>query len=201
MKLELGLGDVLRASDVTRWQIVNVHRPQSVAEHTFNVAMIALRLAKSQDAPTRAEVMMWALLHDLSEVVLGDIATPVKYLTGMKEKLVELEQSMSYLDHPLDGLKVRPAVKKLVKQADLIESILYLDRAGADSAHVRQVKSGLTDRLDRESWALYHDIRREQDNPLTMDRLAEVYRAKETRAEDQRQAEEGLAQDPRSLSV
>lgn len=71
------INDILRASGVTRWHIVRTVRPQSLAEHTFDVTMIARAIAKIAGYDD-AEITKAALLHDLDEVVTGDFPTPTK---------------------------------------------------------------------------------------------------------------------------
>lgn len=71
------INDILRASGVTRWHIVRTVRPQSLAEHTFDVCMIARAVAKIAGYDD-AEITKAALLHDLDEIVVGDFPTPTK---------------------------------------------------------------------------------------------------------------------------
>ncbi len=71
------INDILRASGVTRWHIVRTVKPQSLAEHTFDVTMIARAIAKLAGYED-AEITKAALLHDLDEVVTGDFPTPTK---------------------------------------------------------------------------------------------------------------------------
>lgn len=71
------INDILRASGVTRWHIVRTVRPQSLAEHTFDVVMIARAIAKNAGYDDY-EIIKAALLHDLDEIVTGDIPTPSK---------------------------------------------------------------------------------------------------------------------------
>ncbi|MCK4898577.1 MAG: HD domain-containing protein [Anaerolineales bacterium] len=52
-------------------------RPQSLAEHTFDVTMIARAIAKIAGVDDY-EIIKAALLHDLDEIVTGDIPTPTK---------------------------------------------------------------------------------------------------------------------------
>jgi 5'-deoxynucleotidase YfbR-like HD superfamily hydrolase len=71
------INDILRASGGTRWHIVRTVRPQSLAEHTFDVTMIARAIAKIAGYEDY-EITKAALLHDLDEIVTGDIPTPTK---------------------------------------------------------------------------------------------------------------------------
>lgn len=82
MTYSLSIQDKLRAASVKRWHIVATARSQSVAEHSFNVAMIALELCRKLPCATavglEAEIMHIALHHDLDEVIEGDIPSPQK---------------------------------------------------------------------------------------------------------------------------
>ena len=94
MTYELSVNERLRASHVKRWHIVNTIRTQNVAEHSFNVAIIADELqhrlieAFGTDIlpPVyhrdrmlwERDVLMIALTHDLDEVFTGDIPASVK---------------------------------------------------------------------------------------------------------------------------
>lgn len=71
------INDILRASGVTRWHIVRTVRSQSLAEHTFDVTMIARAIAKLAGVDDN-EIIKAALLHDLDEIITGDIPTPTK---------------------------------------------------------------------------------------------------------------------------
>jgi len=71
------INDILRASGVTRWHIVRTVRPQSLAEHTFDVTMIARAVAKIAGYDDY-EITKAALLHDLDEIITGDFPTPTK---------------------------------------------------------------------------------------------------------------------------
>ena len=64
---------------VTRsgWAMRGVPDPESVAEHSWGVAVLALVLAQESGAPLdRGRLLTTALLHDLQEVVTGDIPSP-----------------------------------------------------------------------------------------------------------------------------
>lgn len=72
--------------------------PQSGADHAFRVTMIALQIVddynyrqkRKSDQISREEVLMKALLHDVEESVIGDIPSPVKYMTPEFRKAVKL---------------------------------------------------------------------------------------------------------------
>lgn len=70
---------------------VPTDRCESVAEHSFGVAMLALLLLESQ-TPTldKAKVLSMALIHDLGEVYAGDF-TPADDIAAEEKSTLERE--------------------------------------------------------------------------------------------------------------
>lgn len=59
------------------WLMRGVPDPESVAEHSWGTAFLALVLSASVDEPLdRGKLLTIALLHDLPEAVLSDVPTP-----------------------------------------------------------------------------------------------------------------------------
>ena len=119
---------------INRWPLMRNVQQENVAEHSQQVAIIAhvLALIKNlkfdgQLNPDKAAVL--ALYHDCSEVLTGDLPTPVKYFnpniakeykiieTAAEQKLLEmLPEEMQSLFAPLiDSGKMDPEYKKIVK--------------------------------------------------------------------------------------
>lgn len=75
---------VNRMKLIDRWALMNNTTKENIAEHSHSVAVIAHALAlignkkfgKSYDAQ---RVAVLALYHDTTEVITGDMPTPVKY--------------------------------------------------------------------------------------------------------------------------
>jgi hypothetical protein len=151
----LTIRDKLRASSVNRWHTLgNINRTQNVAEHSFNIALLAeellTRLYKSIDAyPSTDElyqVMRYAILHDLSEVLLGDQPSPSKtflsnhidnfsaILHKMERicvpELVELDET--FKRHPLLGI--------VCKACDCIEAYHFITINGNSSGDIEHVQ-------------------------------------------------------------
>lgn len=144
-KIRLTLADVLRAADVNRWQIVRMTRHQSVAEHTFNVMLVALDIAEAMGFKDRYAIMQCAMMHDIPEVLTGDIATPTKRVLEVSDRLDAIEGRVEYL-----GIKTKdydPMVRHIVKLADLVESAVFLHHFGVGK-HAEHVLDQLNKRIE-----------------------------------------------------
>ena len=73
-----------RMKYIERWALMRNARTETLSEHTLDVAMIAhalcvignVRYGRRLDADRAA---MIGLYHDASEIITGDMPTPVKY--------------------------------------------------------------------------------------------------------------------------
>jgi putative hydrolases of HD superfamily len=85
------------------WLVAGIHAPESVAEHSFRTAVIALVLAHLEGAdPLRAATL--ALVHDLPETRIGDVpAVGRGYVTTAAPEQVAADQT-SGLPPTLAGL-------------------------------------------------------------------------------------------------
>lgn len=83
-----------RLSSLTRFSMERLSCPESVLEHTGFVSLFSLVLAVEVNAiePGRldvATVCSKALLHDIDELVTGDIPRPTKYSSARSKELFE----------------------------------------------------------------------------------------------------------------
>lgn len=84
-----------RMKYIDRWGLMNNTRTENISEHSLEVAMLAHALVSIADArlgenlsADRAAVI--GIFHDASEIITGDMPTPVKYynpaiMTAYKE--------------------------------------------------------------------------------------------------------------------
>jgi 5'-deoxynucleotidase len=114
-----------KLSHVKRWSIVRTIQSQSVAEHSYRVALIAARLAllafepRHRDAAL-ARVYDYALRHDAVESITGDIPTPAS-------RFIDKERIEGQLEVYIGAIPdVSPEVERIVKIADLLEAVLFL---------------------------------------------------------------------------
>jgi len=64
------------AGAVKRYHTMRVHEHQSLAAHSWGIAMI---LAAICDEPPSGELLLAALTHDLAEIETGDVPAPMKW--------------------------------------------------------------------------------------------------------------------------
>lgn len=132
--MKFTIQDKMRSGHVKRWQIVRVGREQTIAEHMYLVyhivAEICDRMGVGGERKDRA--VRWALMHDLPEVITGDIATPTKQAMRQaipgKDPLrnVELSLDSDYRELYVHLKKHDAMALDIVKAADLIEAIDFL---------------------------------------------------------------------------
>ena len=73
----------LKAIPRMGWRVRGVRNGESVAEHSYAVALIAMLVADRLDIDIdRAKLLKIALVHDLPEHMLGDIHAPATRLLG-----------------------------------------------------------------------------------------------------------------------
>jgi 5'-deoxynucleotidase len=127
------LQDLLALSHVPRWGVVPTTRPQSVAEHSFRVAAIAMEICRAlngEQLPSATiieyHVVLWAIIHDAPEAETGDLPSTVK---GAFPGLKSIEMGacpwmnrMQAITHPLE--------RAIVGVADKIEAILFIREWG-----------------------------------------------------------------------
>lgn len=137
---------IARMSFINRWALMRNVKNENLAEHSFQVAVVAHMLAlienkycgKNIDVGNVAVV---ALYHDAAEIFTGDLPTPVKYFNDdiakaykhlehlAEDKLVDF-MPREFVDdfRPLISSKaVDPEVKRIVKDADTICAIIKCD--------------------------------------------------------------------------
>lgn len=119
----MNLREQLRLQEVQRYPISYVNRPQSVAEHSYNVLLIAMWLVEEAGDPElTGEVILYSIHHDMLEVKTGDIPSPFK-----RDLRLRCPDVVEYLD----GKDFIPnEVKGIVKLADCLEAIYYIEQFG-----------------------------------------------------------------------
>lgn len=128
----MNIKEKLLLQQVKRYPICYVNRDQSVAEHSYNVLLIALWLIEEEkDRDLEAEVITYAIHHDIDEIETGDIPSSFKR---------RLRKECPAVIKVLDGDKfVVPEVRAIVKLADCIEAIYYIQHFGGSRYTMKYV--------------------------------------------------------------
>lgn len=124
------LTDLLALSHVPRWGVVRHHRQQSVSDHSYRVAIIYVELCNRLSLPVTLDGLRWALVHDGAESRSGDI--PGNFKNGSAD--VSLRSTINLREHEmcpwLAEVIVSPHDRAMVKAADLIEEIAFIEMEG-----------------------------------------------------------------------
>jgi hypothetical protein len=118
------MNDLLALSYVPRWVIVPMSRQQSVAEHSFRVAVIVTELRSRLNKATNwslGDALNWALIHDAPESRTGDIPGPYKHPD--QERAPGVTPWFQYI-------LVDDDLRRFVKVADLIETASWVAKFG-----------------------------------------------------------------------
>jgi putative hydrolase of HD superfamily len=146
---EIGL---LKRFKRTGWFTAGVPAPESVADHSFRVALLALVLSRGADPPLdRERCVAMALVHDLAESIVGDI-TPYDGVTtaekhrrerGAMERLSAMLGDDEVLRLWEEYQAAETAEARLVKDLDKLETVLqaaeYGESRGAELAEFREM--------------------------------------------------------------
>lgn len=129
------LVDLLSLSHVPRWTTFPVARPQSVAEHSYRVAIIAYYLGSyiftfgsGSGEPNFHVLITWSLFHDGPESKTSDLPSPLKQMIGKSQvRQLEMESCpwVERFEPPTHSIDY-----KLVQIADSLEALSWLTRYG-----------------------------------------------------------------------
>ena len=152
---------IARMKNIRRWELMRSIQPENVQEHSHMVAVIAHALAVirrdifGRDCDPNAAAAA-ALFHDASEILTGDLPTPIKYydpdiMTAYRR--VEAAASKKLLDMLPEAMRpayepllqeTDPELKRLVKAADKMSAYIKCieeRRAGNDEFLQAEQKS------------------------------------------------------------
>ncbi len=129
----------------TGWLQRGVAAPESVAEHTFGVAALALLVGDLEPDIERGRALAIALLHDIAEALLGDLPATARRLLSpeaklraealaMRELLAGLPEAEGYVALWEEYARGASREARLVKALDRVEMLgqaLAYERAGS----------------------------------------------------------------------
>ena len=129
-----------RMKNIYRWGLMRNTKTENLSEHSLEVALIAHALAiiKNRRFGGKCDpnfVATAALFHDTSEIITGDLPTPIKYYNDeikdtYKQIEAAAEQQLSNMlpdDFKEEFAKIYnpdPETRRLVKAADKISALI-----------------------------------------------------------------------------
>lgn len=165
-----------RMKYIDRWALMRVSRRENLSEHAAEVAILAhalceignLRHGKQLNAERAAVI---GLFHDASEIITGDMPTPVKYGSeslrtayraaerkAAESLLARLPEELRLIYAPLLGVTQQSEVSdtaaqylhRLVKAADKLSAyIKCLEEESAGNMEFRTAKQSIGRELER----------------------------------------------------
>ncbi|MBE7024627.1 MAG: 5'-deoxynucleotidase [Ruminococcaceae bacterium] len=139
-----------RMKYIDRWALMRSTRRETLSEHTLEVAMLAHALAvlgntylgKSYDP---AQCALIALYHDATEIITGDMPTPVKYKNphlSSAYKAMEAETEKKLLS--MLPKELQPAFSPLLspEKNEALRLVKAADKLSAYIKCIEEEKSG-----------------------------------------------------------
>ena len=120
-------------SFVTRWNFHPITRRQTVADHSFWVAIYAMMIADLSEITAPIEhILRAALLHDMEEAVTGDLPSLVKRTIGVAWDEVEKRGAKQlvgdmWLRYDYWWRYDNEDLRKIVKAADILDRVMYAE--------------------------------------------------------------------------
>lgn len=162
---------ISRMKYIERWALMRNSRAETLSEHSLEVAMIAhalsvignVRYGHKMDAEKAALI---GIYHDASEIITGDMPTPVKYYNSdIRDayKSVEHIASDRLLNKLPDDLKVEFTgifkkneddpeemyMRKLVKAADKLSALIKcMEERQSGNSEFRTAENSIRKKID-----------------------------------------------------
>ncbi|WP_026490694.1 5'-deoxynucleotidase [Butyrivibrio sp. XPD2002] len=162
---------ISRMKYIERWALMRNSRPENLSEHSLEVSMIAhalcvignVRYGKNLNAEKAALI---GLYHDASEIITGDMPTPVKYYndelknaykqveaiadTQLLHKLPDdLRPAFEVIFKPQDGADEK-YMRRLVKAADKLSALIKcIEEKNAGNSEFRTAEQSTLKSLEK----------------------------------------------------
>jgi putative hydrolase of HD superfamily len=182
------LAGALKNLPRTGWRLAGIKDCESVAEHSYRVALVALVLSEHVEGVDRAKLLQMALLHDLPESLVTDLPRTAVDLVGREAKW-EAERDawaeLLPLDPPLTRWRAlweefeveETAEAKLIRAADRLEMLFQAyeyEQAGYGNLESFWQDEGLVGSEFESVRSLYAEVKRMRgalanDRPVSRD--------------------------------
>ena len=158
---------VSRMRYITRWALMRNNFPENVQEHSHEVAVLAHLLATIRRDVFHGAIdpdacAVAGLFHDASEILTGDLPTPVKYNNPViRDAYKSLERVAQ--DKLLEGLpeELRPAYEPVLHETDpqIREIVRAADKLSAYLKCLEELHAG-----NQEFLQAYRELRTALDS-------------------------------------
>ena len=157
---------------ITRWGLMRNSFSENIQEHSHQVAVLAHALALIRrdilklPTPDPDKCAVAALYHDASEILTGDLPTPIKYYNpDIKEAYKKVERIAGNRLLEMLPQELRSSYESLVleEEAELLPFIKAADKLSAHIKCLEEQKAGNTefDTAARQTW----DAMKAMDRP------------------------------------
>ena len=146
-------GMLARMKYINRWGLMRNTNNENIAEHSLQVAVIAhalavignVRLGKNLNAE---HIAMMGIMHDTSEIITGDLPTPIKYyapeIRDAYKKVEHIAANQLLSEIPED---MRDAYKEILIENES-EEWKYVKAADKLSAYIKCIEEKNTGNRD-----------------------------------------------------
>lgn len=154
---------------IKRWGLMHNTMPENIQEHSLQVAIIAHGLAIIKNTVFGGNIdaertMALAVFHEVSEVITGDLATPIKYFNPeIKKAFTEIEDVAKHRLYAMLPEEIREPYNRylfqenddkdcwaLVKAADKICAYLKcLEELRSGNEEFKKAKKSIKKEIDK----------------------------------------------------
>ncbi len=155
-----------RMKYIDRWALMRNSRQENLSEHSLDVSMIAHALAvignvylgKNLDTQKAAVL---ALYHDATEIITGDMPTPVKYYNAqIKETYKDIERRAAQTLLSMLPEKMRDAYREIFEKKEedayLWNLVKAADKLSAYIKCIEEEQAGNREFISAKEMALAH---------------------------------------------
>ena len=148
---------ISRMKYIDRWALMRNSRNENLSEHSLEVAMIAHALcvignARYERNLNADRAALIGLYHDSSEIITGDMPTPVKYYNPeIKDAYKQVEKIAEYKLLEKLPADLRPAFEEIYKSTNSAEDkymrrlVKAVDKLSAYIKCIEEEKAGNTE--------------------------------------------------------
>ena len=140
-----------RMKYIKRWSLMRSSREENIMEHSWQVALFAHALAVIDseiynNTPDTSKTVLYALYHESSEVMTGDLPTPIKYFNseihGAYKQLEDrASEKLLHMLPPEMQAAISPFVKPDVSSREYV-LVKAADKLSAYVKCLEELKSG-----------------------------------------------------------